>query len=126
MAANNAMAGPFRWWYSDCCTSACRAFDDLHGVDVLSGYPEYNDIRGAALFLKEYGGRDGCPEFIADRNGLIECGPIAGAICAAWVTPRRWALGICVGGGYSAFKSDNGMTIKRDIQAKYWTTECHQ
>ena len=125
-AALAAMSGPFEWWARDCCTSACAAFNRLWGINPMGNFPTYSDKRGAVEFMREYGGRDGCPEFIANNTGLIGCEPIAGAIVAAKVTLRRWALGICIDENNTAFKADNGMTIRKDIDGKFWVPSCHQ
>lgn len=125
-AAVVAMSGPFEWWLGDCCTSACVAFNSLWGINPMAGFPSYSDKRGAVEFMRKHGGREGCPEFVANNTGLIECKPVAGAISAAWVTPRRWALGICVDEENTAFKAGNGMTVRKDVVGRFWVPSCHQ
>lgn len=125
-AANIAMQGPFEWGERDCCTAACAAFAELWGVDPMDGFPRYSDMRGAVRFLDRFGGRDGCPDFMADSCGLVASDFRPGAICAAKVTPRRWALGVCISDGLVAFKGGDGVTFKVVDNGKFWVTECHR
>lgn len=121
-----SMSGPFEWWDRDCCTSACAGFASLWGMNPMADYPEYKDLRGAAEFLAQFGGRDNCADVITAQVGLTPSKPFSGALCAAWVTPRRWALGLCIERGSVAFKAGSGFTLMAANDGKFWGPPCPQ
>jgi hypothetical protein len=115
------MSGPFEWGPNDCSSAAFLAFNEMWGVNPLDSFPEYRGLRGAAEFIRDNGGRDGCYGHVMSRAGLVRCEPHEGALCASYMTPRRWSLGIYISENKVAFKTKSGFTVTSPAKrSEYW------
>ena len=120
-AALVAMSGPFGWeGASDCSATACAAFYELTGVDLMAGLRgQYHDKPSAIRLIRSSGGFRALWTIEARRVGLHVCRETAGAIGIIKYQSTR-VLALCVEPGFWAAKSLNGAVFCRTKSEICW------
>lgn len=106
------MAGPFEWGVRDCAISACAAFAEVYGIDVLGDlHGAWSGPISAARLIRRAGGL----EALAQAQGLQ---PAAGGLAN-----YNGAIVFGIGPGWWAGKAKFGMTILRaDLRGWAWVS----
>jgi hypothetical protein len=116
-AAVEAYDGPFAWGVSDCCAAACNAFARLHGVDPMAPLRgKYATERGALRMIARRGGWAEMANVLARKAGLIVVTPERGALALVRLPDGRHALGLVLGPGQIAVKTETGFETIPDCE----------
>lgn len=115
-SVDRIMSCPLEWGISDCCTSACDVFQDLHGIDPMRHVRgSYSTPGGAARLFIAWGGFMALVQAMARQTGLIighgEPGEIGLSSTGNSGTPDGRTLLICIEPGAWAGKTENGYAI---------------
>ena len=116
----DVMDRPWQWGVADCCTAACDVFVRLHGLDPMQPLRgRYSTEMGAARHIARAGGWLAMGDALAARAALVlTSAPVAGDIGVIRDAAGRLALGICVGDGMWAGKTERGFaTVSKFLRA---------
>lgn len=113
--ALDVMDRPWKWGEADCCTSACDVFLRLYGIDPMAPLRgTYRTQREAARIIARMGGFERMAATLAERAGLREVEPVAGAV---GVSPD--GLVICANPRIWLGKTLTGLTSTGEVSVAY-------
>lgn len=117
------MDRPWQWggFGGDCCTASCDVFNILFGIDPMASLRgRYSTQIGAARIIRRMGGWLDMADELATRAGLFQVATsFEGNIGVIRDARGQMALGICVGGGMWAGKTDRGFATVPDAVRAY-------